>query len=115
MVAQHANFNEFSYYALGLPADALARRLRCTPATARAWQSGQRPVPWWAVNVLRLDKIEREEMARQMGYAHSLPRLGLVRGEVIRFPTLVARPRIVIPGCPAVPAVSHPIEDLQYA
>ncbi|MBY4945072.1 hypothetical protein K6V92_00340 [Cupriavidus respiraculi] len=80
---QHANTLEFRHYAQGLPDSALARFLRCTPATARAWRSGKRAPPWWTVAVLRLDAIEREEMARQMGYAHVLPRLGLVRGEVI--------------------------------
>jgi hypothetical protein len=85
MLAQHANPREFQHYASGLPTAALARYLRCSIATARAWASGKRPPPWWAVAVLRLDALEREEMARQMGYARMLPRLGIVRGEVIDF------------------------------
>lgn len=83
MLAQHANPREFQHYASGLPTAALARYLRCSTATARAWASGKRPPPWWAVAVLRLDALEREEMARQMGYARMLPRLGVVRGDVI--------------------------------
>jgi len=47
MVGKHANFDELSYNAVGLPADALARSLRCTRAIARAWQSGQQPAQWW--------------------------------------------------------------------
>ncbi|WP_444632761.1 hypothetical protein [Cupriavidus oxalaticus] len=80
---QHANPLEFAHWARSIPAEYLARYLRCTPATARAWQSGQRPAPWWAVHVLRLDKLERDEMASQMGYARLLPKLGIVRGDVI--------------------------------
>jgi len=83
MLAQHANFHEFQHYASGLPPATLARYLRCSTTTARAWQAGKRPAPWWAVAVLRLDALEREEMARQMGYARLLPRLGIVRGDVI--------------------------------
>lgn len=84
MLAQHANFHEFQHYASGLPPDALARFLRCSTTTARAWLAGKRPAPWWAVAVLRLDALEREEMARQMGYARLLPRLGIVRGNGLR-------------------------------
>lgn len=95
MLAQHANFHEFQHYASGLPPDALARFLRCSTTTARAWLAGKRPAPWWAVAVLRLDALEREEMARQMGYARLLPRLGIVRGNVIelRRPTSVLADR----------------------
>lgn len=97
---QHANPLEFAHWARGIPPEYLARHLRCTPATARAWQSGKRPAPWWAVHVLRLDKIERDEMARQMGYAHLLPKLGIVSGDVIAF-----RPRRPQPKpAPAQPA-----------
>ncbi|NUO87676.1 MAG: hypothetical protein HOQ37_16405 [Cupriavidus sp.] len=86
MPCQHANPLEFQHWARSIPPEYLARYLRCTPATARAWLSGKRPAPWWTVNVLRLDKLERDEMARQMGYAHLLPKLGIVRGDVIQFP-----------------------------
>lgn len=89
-LTQHASFHEFEHYARGYPASALARRLRCKPSTVHAWASGKRPPPWWTVAVLRLDSIEREEMARQMGYAHLLPKLGIVRGAVVQFPN---RPR----------------------
>ncbi|WP_454766453.1 hypothetical protein [Cupriavidus campinensis] len=95
MLAQHANFLEFQHYASGLPPAALARFLRCSTATARAWASGKRPAPWWAVHVLRLDKLERDEMARQMGYAHMLPKLGIVRGQVID----MFRPRAAGAAC----------------
>lgn len=92
-LAQHANFHEFQHYASGLPPAALARFLRCSTLTARAWQTGKRPAPWWAVSVLRLDAMERDEIARQMGYARLLPKLGVVRGGIIEFPS--RRPRVV--------------------
>lgn len=101
---QHANPLEFAHWARGIPPEYLARHLRCTPATARAWQSGKRPAPWWAVHVLRLDKFERDEMARQMGYAHLLPRLGIVRGQVIEMRRPVAA---IVPRT----HTSHPAAD----
>ncbi|KDP85606.1 hypothetical protein CF70_012960 [Cupriavidus sp. SK-3] len=86
---QHATFREFEHYATGIPADALARRLRCTSSTVTAWLSGRRAPPWWAAELLRLQEMERLDMARQMGYSKVLPRLGLVRGQVIE----MAQPR----------------------
>lgn len=86
---KHATFREFDHYASGIPADALARRLRCTSATITAWRSGKRSPPWWAAELLRLQEAEALELARQMGYAKALPRLGVVRGQVIQ----MARPR----------------------
>lgn len=80
---KHATFREFEHYAQGVPTDALARRLRCTGATISAWLSGRRAPPWWVPELLRLQEMERDDMARQMGYAKALPRLGVVRGEVI--------------------------------
>ncbi|MFJ1251897.1 hypothetical protein [Cupriavidus sp. CuC1] len=80
---EYANLAELEYYTRGLPLDALARKLRCTPDTARAWLTGARPAPWWTVPVVRLNHLESVELARQMGYAKALPRLGLVRGQVI--------------------------------
>ncbi|SOZ07299.1 conserved hypothetical protein [Cupriavidus taiwanensis] len=103
---QHANPLEFAHWARGIPPKYLARHLRCTPATARAWQSGKRPAPWWAVHVLRLDKLERDEMARQMGYAHLLPKLGIVSGDVIQF-----RPRSQRRPAPAKPASVTPLPE----
>lgn len=102
MHAQHANPREFQHYASGLPTAALARYLRCSTATARAWASGKRPPPWWAVAVLRLDALEREEMARQMGYSRMLPRLGIVRAGIIQFPT---RPRSQPAASPCPPTI----------
>jgi len=84
---QHATFREFDHYAAGIPSAALARRLRCTSATIAAWRSGRRPPPWWAAELLRLQEMEALDLARQMGYAKALPRLGIVRGEVIDFPS----------------------------
>ncbi|WP_284454410.1 hypothetical protein [Cupriavidus campinensis] len=104
---RYANPLEFQHWAHSIPPEFLARYLRCSPATARAWQSGKRPAPWWAVHVLRLDKLERDEVARQMGYAHLLPRLGIVRGEVIEFPRRRPQPK----PAPVKPASVTPMPE----
>ena len=59
--SQHASFHELERYARGFPPSTLARFARRNPATAKAWATGKRPASWWAVAVLRLDAIERED------------------------------------------------------
>jgi hypothetical protein len=65
---------EFEYYAHA-PDDALARYLRVTPSTIRAWRSGKRPLPWWVPELLRLRQWECDDRMRRMGYV----RLGVTK------------------------------------
>lgn len=65
---------EFELYAHA-PDPALARALRVTPATLRAWRSGRRPIPWWVPELLRLRAWQRDADMRAMGYR----RMGIVK------------------------------------
>jgi len=57
------------------PDEGLARYLRVTPKTLRAWRSGERPVPWWVPELLRLRQWEKDDYMRRMGYQ----RIGIVK------------------------------------
>ncbi|MBT2180483.1 hypothetical protein KKP06_21955 [Ralstonia pickettii] len=61
------NLVEFEHYAHA-PDPALARYLRVTLATIRAWRSGKRAVPWWVPELLRLRQWEHDDHMRRMGY-----------------------------------------------
>ncbi len=99
---RHANLSELEYYTRGLPLAIVARHFHTTPATAGAWLSGRRPAPWWTVLIARLNHLESTELARQMGYAKALPRLGVVRAQVIE----LHRPR---PVAAPVPVPLRPV------
>lgn len=62
-----ANPIEFEYYSAGYPRKALCRLLRRCDRTVRDWCSGRRPVPAWAVEVLRLRCVEGNSYLRRLG------------------------------------------------
>lgn len=83
---RYANPSEFQHYASGIPISDLARRLRVTQTTIRAWLDCTRFTPWWATEVLRLQQMEFLERMRQMNMMQYKSRLGVVAGHVIRLP-----------------------------
>jgi hypothetical protein len=50
----------------GYPSEQLARILKRTPRTVRDWQLGNRPIPAWAPELLRLRHVEGQQTARQL-------------------------------------------------
>lgn len=68
------HLGEFELYAHA-PDPVLARALRVTPATLRAWRSGRRPVPWWVPELLRLRAWQCDAEMRAAGYR----RLGIAK------------------------------------
>ncbi|MDB0570273.1 hypothetical protein LBW59_05715 [Ralstonia solanacearum] len=64
-----ANPAEFQAYALGLPIKTLAKILQRTPRTINDWQTGARPIPAWAAELLRLRIVEKQMQLRQLGIA----------------------------------------------
>lgn len=79
---RYGNPTELNFYAMGRSAADLARELRRDERTVRDWMSGRTKVPWWVPELLRLRRMESNEMLRQMNIAR-LPRLGVVRANVI--------------------------------
>ncbi|GAQ30855.1 hypothetical protein SAMD00023378_4538 [Ralstonia sp. NT80] len=62
-----ANHAEWCYERQGIPLNALKRKLKSTLRTIRAWDDGTRPVPHWAPQVLRLQRMESAAYLRQLG------------------------------------------------
>ncbi|WP_175537203.1 hypothetical protein [Ralstonia sp. NFACC01] len=79
----------------------LARTLRVTVKTLRAWRSGSSPVPWWVPELLRLRAWQRDADMRAMGYR----RLGIAGTATVY--TLPARPRYV-PASPTLSLIDQP-------
>jgi len=80
--------SEWCYERQGLSFKALARKLRTGRKTLNAWDVGTRPVPHWAPQVLRLQRIESASYLRQLGRPDprndSAARTGLVSVNDVR-------------------------------
>lgn len=63
---RYGNPTEFAHYAMGIPLEDLARRLRRDQRTVRDWLTGRRRVPWWVPEILRLKRMEGDLRHRQM-------------------------------------------------
>lgn len=71
----------------------LARQLRRSERTVKNWLEGKEKLPWWVPEIIRLQKMEHDEMLRQMNMKPLRLSLGVVRGEVIEFPQAKKKPR----------------------
>lgn len=57
---------EFSRCCAGYSLQRLARMLRHDQATVQAWLDGKRLIPWWALQILRLKRMEMAQAASSM-------------------------------------------------
>ncbi|WP_431068101.1 hypothetical protein [Ralstonia holmesii] len=94
------HLGEFDLYAHA-PEDTLARTLRITVKTLRAWRSGSSPVPWWVPELLRLRAWQRDADMRSMGYR----RLGIAGSATVY--TLPAR-RHSVAAAPTLSLIDQP-------
>lgn len=76
---------ELRYYAMAFGSVAqLARTLRRSERSVKDWMSGAARVPWWVPEILRLKKMEHDNMVYQMTGLKVAARLGVVEaGSVI--------------------------------
>lgn len=83
LVCRWASPAEFEYYAQGLKPEYLRKILRRGDRTLRDWRSGRRPIPMWAVGVLRLHFLEtRQAFFEMTGKTAPAPRLVASAGPV---------------------------------
>lgn len=94
---RYGNPAEFEYYALGIPDIDLAKQLRRTVQTIRAWRDGSQKIPFWVPELLRLRRMEHNQRMQQMRIATNPQRFGTVSaaGELVAF-----SPRLVAPASP---------------
>jgi hypothetical protein len=64
---RYAHANELQFYGQGIPLKELAKRLRRSEKSVTAWLNGDRKVPYWVPELLRLQRMEHMERMRQMG------------------------------------------------
>lgn len=94
---RYGNPNELAYYAQFYPKKErvrlLSRQLRRSERTIRNWLDGKEKLPWWVTEIIRLQKMEHDEMMRQMGMKPSRAALGVVSGTVIEFTRAKEKPQ----------------------
>jgi len=81
----------------------LAKALKRSERTVNDWLNGKAKVPWWVPEIMRLQKMEHDEMVRQMTGIKIAARLGTVAptGELIDAGARFVKPR-------AAPAIDAP-------
>ncbi len=82
---RYANPIEMQFYAQGIPIKDLSKRLRRSEKSVRAWLKGERKIPWWIPELLRLQHTEHQNIMRQMNFNPARIKLGLVSGTTIEF------------------------------
>lgn len=82
---RYGNPAEFQYYAQNVPLKVMAKQLRRSEKSVKCWLSGERKIPWWIPELLRLQHKEQQDRLREMGFRNVRTKLGLVMGNVIEF------------------------------
>src|SRR3990172_3645456 len=80
--------DDLKFYAQGMKVKELAKRLRRSERSVKDWLSGAKKVPWWIPEILRLQHMAHCEMMHQMRMKPARKQLGIVSGNVLKFPTL---------------------------
>jgi hypothetical protein len=85
---RYGNPNELRHYAQFIQIKDLAKRLRRDERTVRNWLTEREKLPWWVPEIIRLQKMEHDEMLRQMNMKPQPLMLGLVTrsATVYQFP-----------------------------
>ncbi len=89
---RYGNPTELQYYTQGLTIKQIAKQLRRSEKSVSEWINGGRKIPFWVPELLRLRHMESQMKLRQMGIADYRERLGVVKGEIIEFPTVIPSP-----------------------
>lgn len=87
---RYGNPAEMHFYAQGMSIKSLSKILKRSEKSITSWLNGNRKVPWWVPELLRLRLMEREHVLYQMNMQPLRRKLGLVQktGEVILMPNV---------------------------
>jgi len=83
---RYGNPEELRYYSQGLTVKIIAKKLKRSEKSINAWLNGNRKIPFWVPELLRLWHMERDLTMRQMGFGDQRLKLGLISGNIICFP-----------------------------
>lgn len=86
---RYGNPAMLNFYMAGRPITEIARLLKRDERSIRDWLKGNKKMPFWVPELLRLYQMEH---AHQMQYMTGLPadaRLGVARGAVLEFPDVL--------------------------
>lgn len=83
---RYGNSTELLYYTQGLSVKDIAKQLKRSEKSVSEWLNGNRKIPFWVPELLRLRHLEADLRMRQMGFGEQKRRLGIVNGSVIDFP-----------------------------
>ena len=83
--------DELRFYAQGSTVKELAKRLRRSERSVKDWLSGERKIPWWIPEIMRLQHMAHCEMMQQMRITPVRKQLGIVSGSITEFKAPGAR------------------------
>jgi predicted transcriptional regulator len=64
---RYGNPNEFAHYIQGRSIKDVAKHLKRSERTVRDWLNGEKKIPFWVPELLRLQHKERIDRLREMG------------------------------------------------
>lgn len=79
---RYGNPTAMAHYAIWYGTTAnLAKALKRSERSVQDWLSGKARVPWWVPEIMRLQKMEHDQMVYQMTGRRVLARLGVANAE----------------------------------
>lgn len=84
---RYGSNQDFVFYCYGKPVKIIAKILKRSEKTIKRYLSGECKIPWWINEYLRLADEEQRLRLQYMSHKKLHKKLGIVRGEIIEFPT----------------------------
>ena len=99
---RYGNPTELQYYAMGIPLRSLCYRLRRRERIVRAWLSGEKKIPFWVPELLRLQQMEHEHILWQMNIAPVCAKLGIANqtAQILPLSEITWPPQCSVPRRP---------------
>lgn len=110
---RYGNPEEMRYYTKGVPIDEICRNLKRSKKSVQAWLNGDRKVPWWVPELLRLQHMEHRNRMREMGIGEFRRKLGLSEADVIQINSNRHSLSSVSFGTPAEQPSQRPLRSLK--
>ncbi len=83
---RYGHQQELEFWMQGRSVADIAKRLKRSERSVQCWLLGQRKIPWWVPEILRLQHYEYQDRLRQMGFKPPKTKLAIATGDVLEFP-----------------------------